>query len=350
MPFTRPTLSTLLERARGDIDARMPGADSRLRRSALDVLARTHAGATHGLYGYLDSIALNSLPDTATDTLGRWAAILGVTPKAATAATGTVTATGVNGSVIPTGTELQRADGIEYVTTAEAVIAGGVAVVSIEAVAAGTSGLALTGSKVSLISPIAGVAVEMTVTAPGLVGGADAESEDALRERVLDRLRRPPHGGNAQDYVRWAKEVPGVTRAWVYPLMNGLGTVGLTFVLGGREDLIPGAGDVTGMEAWIEARRPVTAAVDVFAPTPVALNLSITLLPDTAAIRASVEAELKDLLARDAVPGGTLLISRIREAISIAAGEADHVLTSPTANIDHDAGELAVLGTITWGA
>ena len=98
------------------------------------------------------------------------------------------------------------------------------------------------------------------------------------------------------------------------------------------------------------SRRPVTAAVDVFAPTPVALNLSITLLPDTAAIRASVEAELKDLLARDAVPGGTLLISRIREAISIAAGEADHVLTSPTANIDHDAGELAVLGTITWGA
>ena len=123
MAFTRPTLPTLLERARGDIDARMPGADSRLRRSALDVLARTHAGGVHGLYGYLDSIALNALPDTATDTwLLRWAAILGVTPKAATAAEGVVIASGVSGSVIPSGTELQRADGVEYVTTAEATI------------------------------------------------------------------------------------------------------------------------------------------------------------------------------------------------------------------------------------
>ncbi|WP_370236649.1 baseplate J/gp47 family protein [Brevundimonas sp.] len=349
MPFSRPTLSTLLERARGDIDARMPGADSRLRRSALDVLARTHAGATHGLYGYLDSIALNGLPDTATgDYLLRWASILGVTPKPATAATGAVTASGVNGSIIPIATVLQRTDAVEYVTTAEAIIAGGVATLAVEASLPGADGQATSGTKMTFVSPVAGVSAEVTVTAAGLVGGTDAEAEEALRGRVLDRLRQPAHGGNARDYVRWAREVPGVTRAWVYPLMNGLGTVGLTFVMDGREDLIPEAGDVAAVAAWIADLRPVTAAVDVFAPTPVPLNLTIDLIPDSDDIRVAVEQELKDLLARDATPGGTLLISRIREAVSIAAGEADHVLTAPTANVAHDAGELAVMGTITW--
>ena len=62
----------------------------------------------------------------------------------------------------------------------------------------------------------------------------------------------------------------------------------------------------------------------------------------------AVEAELRDLLARDAEPGGTILISRIREAVSIAAGETDNVVSTPTANVTHAAGELAVLGVITW--
>jgi uncharacterized phage protein gp47/JayE len=61
-----------------------------------------------------------------------------------------------------------------------------------------------------------------------------------------------------------------------------------------------------------------------------------------------VTAELKDLFIRDGSPGGTILISRVREAISIAAGESDHVLISPTVNIVSPAGQLPVVGTITW--
>jgi uncharacterized phage protein gp47/JayE len=45
---------------------------------------------------------------------------------------------------------------------------------------------------------------------------------------------------------------------------------------------------------------------------------------------------------------GTLLISRMREAISIAAGEFDHVLISPTANVSVTAGNIITMGTVTW--
>lgn len=349
MPFKRPSLTTLVGRANEDFDARLPGADSRLRRNTLDVVARTHAGATNGLYGYLDHIARQALPDSATgETLLRWATDFGVEPKAAAPATGLAALTGVNGSVVLAGAVLQRLDGFEYVTTADATIALGVAQVPIEAVTPGATGMAATGVSLTFASPTAGVASAAQVAAPGLTGGADAEEEEDLRGRVLERLRQPPHGGAKADYERWAREVPGVTRAWCYPLLNGLGTVGVTFVMDGRPDIIPEPADVTAVAAWIAPRRPTGADVDVFAPTPVPLDLTIALTPDTPEGRLAVEAELADLLARDAEPEGTILISRIREAVSIAAGESDNVVSVPSADVPHDAGELAVLGTITW--
>ena len=37
-----------------------------------------------------------------------------------------------------------------------------------------------------------------------------------------------------------------------------------------------------------------------------------------------------------------------REAISIAAGEVDNVLTSPSANVTNTTGAITIMGTITW--
>ena len=65
MSFERPDLPTLIERAIADIESRLTGADARLRRSNLNVLARVHSGAAHGLYGYLDWLAKQILPDSA---------------------------------------------------------------------------------------------------------------------------------------------------------------------------------------------------------------------------------------------------------------------------------------------
>lgn len=350
MSFTRPTLAELSDRVAADIETRFPGADSRLRFSVLGTLARVLAGGMHGLYGHLDFLSQQLLPDRAeSEYLRRWGGVYGLTIKPATAAAGAATITGTDDTLIEAGTLLQRGDGVEYATTTDAVIAGGGATLAIAAVAPGAAGSALTGVKLTFVSPVAGVAAEAVVAAPGLTGGEDEETDDRYRARLLARIRQPPQGGARSDYERWALEVSGVTRAWVYPEWMGAGTVGVTFVMDGRDDAIPLAADVNAVAAHLDPLRPVTADVVVFAPTPEPLDLEISGLdPDNAEVRAAVEEEVRDLLFREAQPGGAILLSHLREAISVAAGELDHVLVSPVANVTHAPGHLATLGEITW--
>ena len=59
----------------------------------------------------------------------------------------------------------------------------------------------------------------------GIGGGADVESDEDLRARVLFRKRNPPHSGSKSDYIAWALEVPGVTRAFVSPFKTQDGQI-----------------------------------------------------------------------------------------------------------------------------
>lgn len=348
MSFDRPTLTDIISRIEGDFNARLPGADSRLRRSALSVMARTYAGAIHGAYGLLDDIS-RFLPDVAeTDRLARWASIFGLTRKAATTAGGTATLTGTDGVSVPVATVLLRADGVRFLTTAVATIAGGTAAVPVIAEDSGAGAATIAGQKLTFLSPVAGVNASAVVAAGGITGGAEEEDDDSLRARLLARLSTPIRGGSSSDYVAWALEVAEVTRAWVYPNWAGLGTVRLLFVMDGRDDVIPQAGDIAAVAAHVGERRPVTAQVTVDAPVGQPLNFTIALTPNSPAVRAAVTAELRDLVAREAEPGGTILISHIREAISIAAGETDHVLTVPAGNVTAAAGAILTMGAITW--
>jgi|CXWL01.1.fsa_nt_gi uncharacterized phage protein gp47/JayE len=350
MPFARPTLQQLIERAASDIEARLPGTDARLRRSNLDVLSRVHSGAAHGLYGHLNFLSLQIIIDTAEEGyLDRWAGVWGVARLAAVKATGDVTVTGTNGVTVPAGTTLQRSDGAEYTTDADATIALGTATAVVTASVAGLDGNTAAASQLTFSSPIAGINGNALVAAGGLNQGADEETDDSLRARLLDRIQRPPHGGADFDYVKWAKEVAGVTRAWVYRQELGVGTVTVRFV---RDDdaggLIPDAGEVTAVQTYIDDRRPVTAQVTVVAPVAVPQNFTIALTPNSVAAKAAVTAELQDLLLREAEPGGTLLLSHIREAVSLATGESDNVVTVPNANVVRATGEISTMGVITW--
>lgn len=349
MPFERPSLQALIERAAADIEARLPGTDARLRRSNLGVLARVHAGAVHGLYGYLQWLEQQLMVDTCEGAyLERYAGVWGVLRLPAAYAEGNLTLAGTDGVLVAAGTQWQRADGALFTSTADATIAAGAATVAVMADAAGAAGTTNAGSTLTLVSPIAGLIGTATVAAGGLVGAADAEDDAALRGRLLRRIQRPPHGGSADDYVSWALEVPGVTRAWCYPLEGGPGTVTVRFVRDDDVSIIPDAGEVAAMQEHIDALRPVTANVTVAAPTAVALNFTIALVPNTLAVQAAVQAELADLIRREAQPGGTLLISHIREAISVAAGETNHVLTTPSADVTRSTGQITTMGTITW--
>jgi uncharacterized phage protein gp47/JayE len=78
--------------------------------------------------------------------------------------------------------------------------------------------------------------------------------------------------------------------------------------------------------------------------------MSIKLSPNTAAVQNAVRAEVGDLIDRDSEPGGVILISRLREAVSLAAGEDNNRIDAPTADVTHAAGHMAVSGTFTFSA
>lgn len=352
MSFNKTTLKEKIQQIQAKIETYLPGADASLARSNLNVLSIAFAAAVQGLQSYIDYIFLQINVVTATgEHLENKGSEHGIYRKQATFATGNVTFSGTDDSTIPEATLLQRGDGVEFLTTALATIVSNVAIVPVIAVGAGTIGNSETGNKMALTSPISGVDNEAIVDASGITAGVNVEGDESFRTRILEYIQNPPHGGAANDYIHWAKSVEGVTRAWVYPEHMGAGTVGVAFVMDDKSTtIIPDTTEIEAVQTYIDKPeiRPVTATVFAFAPTPVALGLSIALNPSSPEIKTAIEAELNDFLKRKSQPGVTLYISQIREAISTATGEEDHDLVLPTANITHSATEMPTLGTITW--
>lgn len=342
MAFERPTLREIISRITSDLESRL--STSELRRSNAKVYGRVLAGASHELHAHIDFVQKQTMFDSAeADYLDRWASIFRIYRTPATKASGTASIAFSAGSVdVPVGTILQSEDGTQFQSTASPAGTN----LAVEALVGGAAGNLASGETLSFVSPIAGV--ESEATSLGISGGADQETDEALRERLLERTRETPCGGSAADYIAWAKSIPGVTRAWVTQGAQP-GTVIVRFVCDGNASIIPDAEMVARVQAYIDEVRPVTAIVTVLAPTTKAVNMSISdLTPDTAAVREAIEAALTDLFTAEAVPGGSIYLSHIRAAISGAAGETDYTLVSPSADVTSASGELLVLGTITW--
>lgn len=351
MPFSRPTLPELIARVETDLLSRLQIVSTVLRRAMVRIVARVFAGAVHALHGHLEWASRQILVSTAdAEFMDLHGAELGLSRKVATFAAGPVTFTGTNGTSVPVGTRLLRQDGVEYQTTATGVIASGTLTLAVVALVAGATGNTEAAVVLSMITSIAGVNNVTTVAAGGIINGVDAEADDDYRARILARKRNPPQGGSEADFLNWTLEVAGVTRAWVYPNYLGVGNVGVTFVVDGLPNIIPVGGKVTEVQSYLDdpTRRPICATVNVFAPTGVAFAPTIALTPNTAEVRAAVIAELTDYLFREAAPGATLLLSQINEAISAAAGEINHTLTLPVADVTHTSTQIATLGTVTF--
>lgn len=350
MPFLTPDYQAIRDSILRDIANQAPeamtGPDS-------DYAMRANAtgSAIEGLYQHQQWIARQIFPDTAdSDNLERYGAFFKIYRLRAVAATGSIDFSGTPGMAIPIGTEARAIDGVAFVTTAAGVIgAGGAANIAAQAALAGVAGNKAAGTALTLTAAPAGVLSQAAINT--MTDGADAETNAALLARILFRLQNPPCGGAAHDYYAWAMEVSGVTAAYVYSNRRGLGTTDVVIMASGG---IPGAALVTSVQSHIDGVRPVQADALVFAPTPVAVNITAALtlaagylLTDVAAaINSALDAYFATLK-----PGDTCYINRIRAIISDTPGVVDFNLTAPAGNVatlvDATNTELAVKGVVT---
>lgn len=349
MPFSRPLITQLISRAQSDLTTRVDGLQARLRRTFEQGLSYALAGLAHGLYGYLFYISQQILPDTADEpVVRRWAALLGLTAKDPSFASGNAIFTGTNGTVIAIGSLVQRSDNVVFATTVAATIALGTATTTVQASLSGAAANTVGNTALTLVNPIAGITATATVDGNGITGGADAEGVEALRSRVLERLAVTPSGGGPGDYVTWALQVSSVTRAWEYPLELGAGTVVVRFATDNDVSPFPNPAKVAQVQAYLNTVAPVTAAVTAAAPTEYDVAMTIHISPDTPALRAQVTTDLSGYFTREASPAGRVYKSQLDEVVALVDGIIDHTISVPSGDLIPATGQLPVLGVITW--
>ncbi len=366
MAFERPSLNDIIQRVEGDFKSAL-GLTSILRRSFIAAMSRAIAGASHVLHGHIVFVSRQIFPDQAeAELLDRWGSIYGITRNPATFGQFEIDINFTSSATVTAGTIFKRTDGLTYELDADvSETVGPFPILKKGTVTAKTFGADANlnvNDKITLETPIVGVDSEATVSLI-LKEGEDVETDENLRQRIVDRIQEPPSGGRAEDYIQFAKTVTGVTRVWVLPGHLGQGTVGLWFV---EDDnvgsIIPSAAKVQEVQDAVTLLKPVTAELFTFAPEPLHLDMTIAIKPNTQAVRDAVTTEITSLLKRDAQVRGTLkeagtgstydgkiLLSRLNEAISIAEGEEDHNIISPTSDVQPpNVGGLVVAGTLTF--
>ena len=361
MPFARPTLKQLRDR----IEAALAGEldlGAILPQSHLAAFAAGKAGLSHLVLAELDNLSHQFIPSKLTETaeLDRLADLKGVPRKPAVGAKGLVHFTGTGTTLVPAGTLLVRADGVLYQTDVDTNLVAGAKDIAVTGIVSdGVHGVATNaaiGTPLTVQTPIFNIN-SATVVADngaggGLTNGFDLESDEDLLNRLLEAWRNPAQGGSVGDYLIWAKQVPGVTRAWVITPFPDINDVGVGFVLDHQTpSIFPDAPKIAEMQAYLDdpIRKPVTSQPVAFAPIEKDLDYTITgLSPDTPATRDSVDAAIADLCLKTAQVGVVMPLSKIRQAISNAPGVDDFVLTVPAADVVPAAGELIVPGTATY--
>ena len=343
MTMERPTRSQLVQQLQAAIESRL--TSEQLRHSDAKIYARAFAGTADAVFSLVSYMHRQQFVFSCdSEYLDRHAALYGLTRKPAEFAEGSVRFDVSAGGVVPAGTVVQTGDGVRFVTTSDDV--SGVSHVRAEL--AGVNGNTDAGIEVNLLSPLLGVDSTAIVSAR-IEGGIDIESDDEFRSRTLQKMRDTPMGGASSDYVTWSLSVPGVTRAWCYPLEDGDGTVTVRFVCDNEEDIIPTSEMVDRVTKYIADRRPVCAKVIVVAPTKFPVNFNFSLLsPNTVEVKERIRANLHTFFANNAEPGKMIPLSQLRAIISNTVGESDSVLISPAANIAPEDGQLPVLGDIVW--
>ena len=330
--FTPPDFDTIRAAILRDTQSLIPDADISVD-SDHYVHASRLASCAAGQYAHQTWITRQIFPDTAdTDYLERHAALRGITRRAATRAGGTATLAGTAGAVLAAGAQIKLGNRF-YATTAEATIGSDLSArVPIAAAEAGEQGNCDTTAG-QLMAASAGISSDVMLSA---TGGTDAENDASLLSRLLERIRRPPAGGNRHDYKNWALSVDGVSSAYVYPLRRGLGTVDVAITSANQ---LPSAETLAAVQNYIDAVRPVTAKnVRVLAPdiTRVDVRVRVKLAgADWAAAQREIQAAL-DAYFDALIPADDVVVSQLEAVISNAAGVVDRVLLAPRANLTAD--------------
>ena len=321
------------------------GCDSAVRLYAL-------AAELQSLLMQADWVLDQSFPQTAQGMyLDYHAETRGITRGAAEKAVGTLhfaAADKVTAACpIEKGTVCMTAEGVRFETTEDAAIAVGSQWVDVPAQAAeaGAGGNVIAGT-VTLLSAMPVGVVQCTNPA-AFSGGCDAESDEALRGRVLASYQRLPNGANAAYYEQEAMRYPGVAAAKAVGRARGIGTVNVVIATHAG---VPDAALLAAVETDLQKKREIAVDVKVLAPAveTVAVTAALKAAPGYtfAEAKAGAQSALEALFTGELL-GKSVTTARLLTLLCGVEGVENVHLTAPAADVAVGSTELPMLGTVT---
>jgi phage-related baseplate assembly protein len=213
IPTTKELSDQYLAIIEGKINQTSPLADKAFNRVMAQIFAMI--GTMFNKLGA--ERILQNLAKTATGVdLDRLGAEVNIIRIPAEAAQLTAIIPGTNGIIIPVTIDfVGDGNGVRYSLDAQATVVGGFATLNLTAQEEGAIGNLNIDDTLSIGTQVAGVETTATVTVIDNIG-AEEETDDNYRERVLTALQGATGGSNAQDYKTWAEEVAGVAEAYPF--------------------------------------------------------------------------------------------------------------------------------------
>ena len=263
----------------------------------------------------------------------------------ATTASGTITAYGTPGAIVPVGEEFSRCEGVTFkATEAVAIGADGTASVPVIACEVGSDSNTPAGYEFTWSG---GTGISGTLS-----GGACEESEAAYQRRVKATMLERTCRLGEDTYTGWALQYPGVTRVWTVPNANGPGTIKVYVAMDDTyPNGIPTAADLQAIQDLIfgnpqgNGLQGVGPIGQVCAPSLCPIDI-VFAGASTLAERAEIIAMLNDWFLTYGEPGREICRPELEAAISGLTGNCVRIVTPEVTQCGP--GEIPVLGAVTW--
>ncbi|MEM1484361.1 baseplate J/gp47 family protein [Oscillospiraceae bacterium PP1C4] len=319
---------------------------------ASDISLRFHALASQlaAMSARQEAASRQSFAATASGAaLDAHASTRGLNRKGAVCAAGSLqfTRAQTNGNVsIPPGTVYAAADGAEYETTAAAEIVQGqqTVLVPARAVKAGKNGNAAAGMITLLRRPT--VQIGAVVNPAVFTGGCDAESDDALRERVLSSYASQSNGANGAYYKQLAEGFDGVSSAkTVAGAGAGAGEI-IVYVAANDQNVVQSAVK-TALQTKLNTCREPCASIKVTDATAVAVDVAVAVEPteDFSAAKLALEERIRQLLGGLAI-GEKITLARLGQLVMDSGLANNYRFTAPVADTKPSAVQVLRAGVV----
>lgn len=297
-------------------------------------------------YIELDNIlSIMFLEDATNEYLDKKVYDFGIERKMGTVARGVIKITGENGVHIPQNSEVISQSGLSFFTVEDVWINEGEAIVEVEASDVGTEYNIIQNSIDKFVININGV--KSVTNEKEFKEGTNVETDEELRERFFEVIRRPATSGNIYHYEQWAKEIDGINQARVKPLWNGNGTVK---VIVSNDNSVVDEEIVSKCQEYINTVKPIGADVTVITPTSLDINVTANIYIengyDATKAKLDFEENLKKYLSSC---NDTVVYTRVASCLGSVEGVKDYSelkLNGATSNISFDDEKLPKIKTI----